>query len=378
MSLSGNLGDFSVLETLQIIGMQKKTGTLEIESGRRIRELHFHEGRILDCRPARPDMPDPFLETLVGLGRCDAASARRMRSLPSAEADRAIRSECALDEKSFLSLRALVLQGIVDSVLLWDRGKFRFHSHPVAPPGSGAWNVEQVLLESMRRLDEAADLKTGVFVLHGIPRRTGAAPEGDDGRSPAEAEVERSMLRLSDGRNTLQDLIRITGLAEYDVLAAARSLTSRGLTEIVPIRRQGSGPQLLIEHPRRLRSPLLPAVLVLICAACVGSGWILRGLTRTDTWPPVAQSLSQRAEIDRYRALLHTLEVHLARYGQYPDQLGRLAGEGIWPEGDRAWLEGISYVRDPGGRDYTLHPDRERIQSAAETRSSTTASGFGD
>lgn len=377
MSLSGNLSDFSVLETLQIIGMQKKTGTLEIESGRLIRELHFHEGRILDCRPARPDMPDPFLEALVGLGRCDAASARRMRSLPSAEADIAVRDECALDQESYLSMRALVLQGIVDAVLLWDRGKFRFSPHPVAPPESGAWNVEQVLLESMRRLDEAADLKTGAFVLHGIPRRTGAAPQGDDAKSPAEIEVERTLLRLSNGRNTLQDLIRITALAEYDVLSAARSLTSRGLMEIVPIRRENSGPQLLIEHPRRLRSPVLPTVLILVSAACVGSGWLLGNLTNTETWPPIAKSLHQRAEFDRHRALLHALEIHLVRTGRYPDHLDQLTGEGLWPEDERAWLAGFRYVREPGGQDYTLMPARERIQSAAEARSSTTASGSG-
>lgn len=377
MSLSGNLSDFSVLETLQIIGIQKKTGTLEIESGRLSRELHFHEGRVLDCRPARPDRPDPFLEALVGLGRCDAASARRMRSLPAADADRAIREECSLDREGFLSLRALVLQGIVDAVLLWDRGRFRFSSHPVAPPDNGAWNMEQVLLESMRRLDEAAELKSGAFVLHGIPRRTGAPPSDDGNGSPAEAEVERTLLRLSNGRNTLQDLIRTTALAEYDVLSAARSLTARGLLQVEPRRRQATGPQLLIEHPRRLRSPLLPAALLLIAAACAGSGWIAGRLTHSETWPPVAHSLAERAEFDRHRALLHALELHLIRTGLYPASLEDLVAAGLWPEAERGWLADLRYTREAGGLDYTLLQARDRIQSAAEARSSSTASGRG-
>ena len=52
VGLNGNLRDFGISEVFQLIGQQRKTGTLRVREGTREMELHFDEGRIITAAPA--------------------------------------------------------------------------------------------------------------------------------------------------------------------------------------------------------------------------------------------------------------------------------------------------------------------------------------
>src|SRR5690606_36453782 len=162
------LSEFSVLETLQVIALQQKTGTLYIESGKKRHGLHFREGRLIGCQPSNPADPDPLLDALVGLGQVGKDEERRIRMLAADQGVdlwRQIGNSVTISEETLEETRALVLQGMLDRVLLWNKGRFEFDAGPVPPASGVPWNVETALLESMRRLDEAVDLKVGGFPL---------------------------------------------------------------------------------------------------------------------------------------------------------------------------------------------------------------------
>ena len=49
MSLTGNLEDVSVADTLQFIHLGGRTGTLTLQSGEATAEIAFHKGRIVNA-----------------------------------------------------------------------------------------------------------------------------------------------------------------------------------------------------------------------------------------------------------------------------------------------------------------------------------------
>lgn len=381
MSLNGSLSDMSVLETLQLIGQQRKSGTLEIHSGRQRRELHFQEGMLVHCHAARPEEADPLLEILVGLGWCEAEQTSRLRALsPGQDRREGALQACALSADRFRAAEQLVLQATLDRVLLWDRGHFEFTPRPVPLPGSEpGWNIEQLLLESMRRLDEATDLKSGPLPPTAVFLAAGPAPvrqetAGGDAEVFLTEAVERAVLRSSDGRRTVAQLVQILGLGEWDILTAARALHERGLLRLERApRAQDPLPRL---SPRIVRHPLAPAALLLVLLASLGAGWGIHRVTAT-TWEPQRRLLQARAHFEEERALRQGLEVYRLRHGSYPGDLRSLSGEGILPADQAGRLEKHGYEVTGSGSGYRLRdPDsgRERIQEAASERSSNDAS----
>lgn len=341
MALSGNLNEFSVLETLQVIALQQKTGTLQIRSGKIEYGLHFREGKLVGCQPENANGPDVFLDTLIGLGQLGKDEERRIR-MHAAERGvdlwRQIVESVKLEEETLEETRTLVLQGVLDRVLLWNKGRFEFESGPVPPISGPPWNVETAMLESMRRLDESADLKNGAFPLSAVPDLVANPPASDfESENPVPASLERALLSRIDGRKTIAELVENLRVAEYDVLAGLRDLRDRGLVRLESQGPGASNAQLLIEQPLRLRSPSLAAFLVLATAACLLAGFVVHRHSRDVT---IADAEAARLERDSVRdrtAILQGLEIYRQREGRYPASLQALVEKGVWPE-DRAEL----------------------------------------
>jgi hypothetical protein len=381
VSLDGNLSDFSVLETLQVIGQQRKTGTLAIHSGHRRYELRFVEGQLAGAQAPRPEDPDPLLEALVGLGWCEASEARRLRTLHSgAELAGAVRQACLLSDSLWRELEHRVLQATLDAILLWDRGRFSFSPSGAIPPSEGTWNVDQLLLETMRRLDEAVDLKAGGLTPTRVLRPTGEPmlpPKEDaDPSEAANAAVERAVWQKSDGRQTLGQIISSIGLSEWDVLSCARALIDRGLLRLE------SGPPTmapegLTDLPRPQRRPALYAAALSIVFLALGLGW---GVQRMGAATRAAQTAhsSERAAFDRERALREAREIFRIRIGAYPQSPGDLVRERIWPSERSRDLDRTSSVPEPDPQDQrpgSTCLEADTIQRDASSRSSQTAAG---
>lgn len=381
MALSGNLSEFSVLETLQVIALQQKTGTLWVTSGKKKHGLHFRDGALIGCQPPHPKDPDPFLETLNGLGQVGRDEERRIRMLAAESGTdlwRQITNSVKLEPETLEQTRSLVIQSVLDRILLWSKGHFDFESGPVPPASGPQWNVEQALLESMRRLDEGADLKSGGFplsaVAEGVNRRLEDAPPPDPESSIPPA-LERAVLSRLDGKRSFAELIQQLSVAEYDVLSCARDLRNRGLIQIRSGAAHRSASQILLEQPRRLRKPSLAAFLLVASVVLVVAGFEAHHVTTHTTVPRQARARSELHLVQLETAVLQALEVFRLRHGHYPEALDMLVGEEIWPETHARPLDGMPYRAVDGGTDYHWDGRSLRIQSTAEATSSAVSDG---
>ncbi len=377
MSLSGNLNEFSVLETLQLIGLQKKTGRLEVESGRRRCTLQFHDGALLGCAAERDDEADPLLDALVALGLCELRQARAWRSSGAHLDGEALRERSGLDPEEYEGLRRTILQGTVDQVLLWDHGTFRFTPDPPALSRVTPLNLEEILLESMRRLDEAAELRHGGLPPEAVPHAAAQLRPGQlEELEPAQRWIAAAVLRRCTGRRPVKRLATDLGLAEYELLTALTSLRQRGLVRVVTRGRGEAGAEPLLDHqPRRLPNPAAPIYAAAILAIALGSGWAVRAITHGQIEPANRAAQAERAGFESERAVRHALEIFALRHGRYPAALSELAGEALWPESGSDALEAFDYRPAPEGSGFELTArPAARIHDAATARSSTTAS----
>ncbi|MCA9728628.1 MAG: DUF4388 domain-containing protein [Candidatus Eisenbacteria bacterium] len=358
MALSGNLSEFSVLETLQVIALQQKTGTLYIESGKKRHGLHFRDGRLIGCQPPNPSDPDPFLDALVGLGQVGRDEERRIRMLAAQQGVdlwRQIGNSVHITEETLEETRCLVLQGMLDRILLWNKGHFEFDAGPV-PPASGApWNVETALLESMRRLDEAADLKAGGFPLNTRARVVSTPPAEavePDPENPIPAALERAIMTRLDGKRTLTEVVEQLGVAEYDVLTAVRELRNRGLVKLEAHGAGGHVTQILIEQPIRLRNPSLAGFLVVSFLLLAVTGFQVHRLTANVLSPRVDHAHRTRTQTIESFAVRDALEIHRQRHGVYPAHLDALIERGLWPGSRKSALDDAAYRVVDGGQAY--------------------------
>ena len=69
MALQGNLRDFSATEILQLLGSQKKTGCLILESGSLHAVIYVNDGRIVSTRQPGMAKDDPLISFLRRIHR---------------------------------------------------------------------------------------------------------------------------------------------------------------------------------------------------------------------------------------------------------------------------------------------------------------------
>ena len=323
MSLRGNLGEFSALETLQLIGQQQKTGTLEVRSGRHFRAFAFASGKLVAIAPESDREPEPLLAALAGLGWIPADRARTLQSSNAAAGLESLRPHCPAAGDLLEEVRRTVLQGRLDEVLLWSRGRFRFTADVVPASDWPPLPLEEMLLESMRRLDETAEL-------HAAGLRPETVPLCDDApvappvlESPA-YWIAPALLPRCDGRRNLRRIGSALALAEYDVLVTVQALERLGR-----LRLRHRGPTATaVAEPLRLSHPAAPLHLALAVGAAIACGIGAQAFTAKVTGPAAAAVTGERARFEDQRAIRHLLDVYSHRRGKLPRRVGRPGGRG--------------------------------------------------
>lgn len=233
MALQGTLQDFGALETFQLIALQQKTGTLEITNGNRQRRFVFENGLLLAAHetPLKPE--DPLVRYLVEMAflqEQDLPAWLGLQNVQSVNQIDLLVKMSRLSEDDLIQAYDLFLQSILDEILAWPQGRFQFHSGRIDAPSKvvGPWKIEAVLMESMRRLDELADLQASE-----VP--PGLVPRVLDPNAVALIEDRfcQAVLRSIDAKRSLQDITAGSRLAPYDIYQALRQMRDQGLLEMM-------------------------------------------------------------------------------------------------------------------------------------------------
>ncbi len=210
----GSLSDLSVIETLQLIGNQRKTVSLRLASDEEEVVLQFREGLLTSARVMQGPRREPFLDALVALGHLSPNEALPLGAKIWDEGRdpwTVVREVAHLDRETCERVFLGMTEALLDRVLLWDRGHFAMlpptHAEEVFHPGIP---IDNLLLDAMRRLDELAAWKQGEFLPSAIPF---LAAGGD--LIVSSDPLRRTVLRQIDGRRTIQQIADATRLGEH-------------------------------------------------------------------------------------------------------------------------------------------------------------------
>lgn len=320
MPVQGSLRELSALEVLQLIGSQRKTVTLRIESGEQQIQLHFEEGLLRAAHRPHAAAGEPYLETLIGLGHLSPHDAMLLaeqvresgRDLwtASLEIPRIERATC---EEAYRR----AAEAVIDRMLLWERGHFALlPPEPVETVFSPGLSVEEILIDAMRRLDELASWKQGA-----LPETSVPCLPGTEELVVSSDPLRRAVVRQIDGRRTLAQICEATRLGDHEVYQAIADGIETGWIQLLESTPSPEAPAAAPRHTLR-RSPALVALLILL-AVGIGSAWVTRRFQADRTaW---REARTQWEEVD----LRRMIEVYRYRTGDYPADLADLTAAGL-------------------------------------------------
>ncbi|RMG44797.1 MAG: DUF4388 domain-containing protein [Acidobacteria bacterium] len=405
MALRGTLGDFSLTDILQLIGLQRKTGVLVLErEGERV-TLGFDAGRVVSAESSSRPTEHRLGNLLVKRGKLTEArleEALRIQRDTLKRLGHVLVEQGWVDHETIRRELELQMAETVYDTLRWRSGEYDFR------PGERVdWNrefvrpipAEHLLMEGARMVDEWPIIERTIPSRDVIPRprpaaaeilaSVGSAPEsagsiyeqdidfdlipqdplagerssGPKGLSQAELRV----LRWVDGRRTAGEVADLSELGTFEAFKTLVRLVELELVEIVPPEGDGEVPA----APRRPRlmaraAPARAAGLLVALAAAVGVVAALHPLAAA-AWPGTprlplpatlapAQAVSAAGHLEAIRAavsrarltrLERALRVRYLASGRWPRRLEELVEAGLAP---------ARLLRDPWGRPYRYEP----------------------
>ncbi len=157
MSLSGHLEDLQLRDLLQILGLSRNSGLLQLRCGCDQAELLFSEGRVVSAwRQATEQAcalaggpPDAIDGALL-------ARARRLQkdAVPFRTLDRLLIEECGLAQESLYSALRSAVIALVQELLYWDEGDFSFQPGPLPETVQDTACGEHLCLDNGLSMDE--------------------------------------------------------------------------------------------------------------------------------------------------------------------------------------------------------------------------------
>ena len=227
MTLEGSLEAFSLPDIFQLLSFTKKTGALRITGPAAKGVVHFAAGSVTG---ATSDVSRQSLaRRLVGAGLLDDDALRKaldaVREDPDVGVGKAAHDAGLVDDGV---LHEQVVEQATDAVfdlLRWTNGDFAFVDDRNPDDLGVSLNVEEVIAEGRRRLEEWETLTKVVPAPDAVVSVVLKPAAGETTLSAEEWE----MLALAGGRRTVAELVRLTGRGEFATVRTLAALVQRKL-----------------------------------------------------------------------------------------------------------------------------------------------------
>ena len=174
MSLSGNIQDVSVADTVQFIHLGRRTGTLTLASGEAKGGIGFHQGRIVTAWASGAKRLGELLLEAGALDQpqLDEALLRQETEHPRRSLGQVLVATGMVDADVVYQTVEQQIERIVHDLVTWTEGTFEFALDDVQPiddialvPGDVVRHLnldtQMVLLDAMRIFDERNRLARG-------------------------------------------------------------------------------------------------------------------------------------------------------------------------------------------------------------------------
>lgn len=230
-AIQGNLSSVRIVEVMQMFGLQRQTGRLVISHGRNDAEVYFKEGLIVFAS-AYCNENNTALEGLLRRScRISEDSIRhvlRIAEMTAQPIDQVLVREKMIAQETFAACLRGHTESAVYQIMIWKAGDFYFDQ--TASPAFAApieIRVEDLLLEGARRVDEWNLIRQKIpdfnMVFEPVPENAG------DLASRRMSDADKKVYSLIDGKRTIQNIIEMLFLGEFDVAKSMFILLSVNL-----------------------------------------------------------------------------------------------------------------------------------------------------
>jgi hypothetical protein len=243
LDLQGDIQKFTLPEIFQLIAAGRKSGTLGIQRDDSIVMVYFKNGDIIYGYGPRQTF---HLGQLL----------KERGKLTAEQLDEAVQNQARADNTKRLGA-ILIGMGFIDradlekvvedqvehllySLLSWQNGSFKFYENqfPTEEEITISLSVENVILEGLRRLDEANMVREALPDLDTV--YTISASQGGRPRAVTFEAAQWNIMALVDGHRSIDQIVASSPLGHDDTLRGLAQLKLAGI--ITPAGRPASAP----------------------------------------------------------------------------------------------------------------------------------------
>lgn len=363
MGLKGTIKDFGVADIFQLIGQQAKTGVLMFSNDVDEVRVSFIQGAVVRAQEALRSA-----ELIVGTlmvqaqvltqARLDAALKEQERTLKRL-ADILVEGGYATNDE-VLDFSQLQLTETIYRLFSWKSGTYEFESQEVEPPPDGlaAIRAENIVINGVRMMDEWPRIRERIPSYAWLVERMRDLPP-EDPPPPAEeldfvslaeelagaprsrlGEYERRVYALIAPARSVQGLIDVSRLGEFETLSALSTLMSEGYVRVIKPeehRTEIARPRRTVGQRLRVASGTLARI---ASGALLAGGAVLlfaRVSSLRDEVAWASSALLGHRAVAQEKVLYRALEVFHYRTGRYPTQLDELVKAGLVTERDLSY-----------------------------------------
>jgi len=357
MALQGNLKDFGITEILQLIGQQLKTGILNIRKGKKLVEIYFVDGMVVNVHSNYRGKKDLIGEIFVKAQFISQEQLERVLKIQKETlkylGEIFVDLQLLTKEDVLRVLTTQVYETMYD-LFWWEEGEFNFdlklvESYKKIP---FALSTEQVLLTILRMVDEWSEIEKKVFSPHLVFRKAQGGEEGsvealalpDDFRKTLTSEQEL-IYKLVDGSRTVEDIIDRSLLGKFNASEMLLYLLEVGLIEIASIQTPSFAKKVgMINFREALPFVSVGGFLLIIFLLVIYftpnflRHFLDSRVERVDIEIPT--HWVHKTQLDRIK---NALDIYYLEKGSYPSHLEELVSAELLRKNDLFYRKGISY-----------------------------------
>ncbi len=359
MALEGTLQDFALVDILQLVGMQRKTGTLTLARKEETITVLIQDGMVIWASPGDAIFDETLGRILVRRGRINPQKWEEVRQSQVRSGQRLIPLLSSGQWISPKDLESVMQRQVLETLyrtLRWREGKYTFVAQPQVDTSRGQISpvgTETILLEAVRQIDEWPLVEQRLPSPDLVVQRKGRLVDRE--KVPAES---LEVLELVDGTRTAREVAELCDFGEFDTYKSITDLVAEGVLELERRTEKDGGvraPRVRVRIPRQLPSWLSAATLGAVTAAALLFQF---SLGYDPFYLRASQRFSADSAVQAWRLnvarseLPQALDLYLLLHGGYPNDLTRLQSEGLFS----------GELRDPWGRPWVYQPQESTYQ----------------
>ncbi|MDP9122279.1 MAG: DUF4388 domain-containing protein [Acidobacteriota bacterium] len=247
MGIVGNLKTMQLEELLQWLSQSKKSGTLEINSGKVEKRIFFKDGRILSSSSTKPEeYLGHFLVSQGLISEIELSKAIELQEKTRTLLGKILVTTGALRENDLHRMLRFKAEESIYDIFSWNEADFRFLDDilPESAMVPMSLDVTAIVMEGVQRVDEWRRIRQVIPTQDAIP--VSLTELNIEAAKPG----ERRILELIDDERTVEEIRLQTHSSEFHVCRVLFEQYRQGLLKIIKPRwSQAASPETTATGP---------------------------------------------------------------------------------------------------------------------------------